>query len=211
MNISASIYSRSKKLAALVLVLSAVFSGTASAADIEESDPSAPCGELHLIGKENYIYNPSNFLFIVKFTTESISFVNAGAVKYFERDAKGTGFWRDTGAGDYRRKKTYNIPVKSHDTATIAYCAADSGGNPYISGEVSFSADMSQEWGNMPVDGVVFSGEVQSDARGWKYVRFVEFFNDGITPYVDYNRKPGDIYESGSQTLCPNDPFCQAP
>lgn len=211
MNIFATIYSQSRKLAVLALLFSAGFSGTVSAADIEESDPSAPCGELQLIGRENYIYNPSHSSFIMKFTTDGyMQRANAGAVKYFERDANGIGYWRDTGVGDYRSKKTYTIPVKSHDTTTIAYCASGDREAHSIRGEVSFSADASPRWGNIPVDGVSFFGKVEI-SRDREYVQLVKFSNNGTTPYVGYNRKPTGAFENGSLTLCPNDPFCVVP
>ena len=210
MKISVSNYSPLTKLAILTLLFfSTGFFGTASAADIEESDPSAPCGGLQLIGQESAIYNPSNFLFIVKFTTVATAFQNAGAVKYFERDAKGTGFWRDTGVGDYTEEKTYNVPVKSHDTVAIAYCGA-AVNYPVIKGTVSFAADTSQGWFNMPVDGVRFEGHEIRYSDGIM-VNPVIFHNKGKTAYVSYNKKLGDVPERGSLTLCPNDPFCVVP
>lgn len=120
---------------------------SANAGDVPDSSSTAPCGELRLIGDIAYIYNRSNFSFDVKFTTEAVgtgpfnyNAVNAGAVKYLTSDASGLNVWRDTGEGDYRTHKFYNVPVPMNGTVAIAYCAASSRGVDVIKGQVSLTA-----------------------------------------------------------------------
>ncbi len=189
-----------KLLAIGALPLLAGFSPQASAGNFPEAD--GPCNSLTKLGASDtysYIYNNSlykwDMLFVTTRNTEG-GFINAGAVKYLDN-----GWWQDTGNGDYRTFKIYTVPVLAGQTVKIAYCADRSGADAYIEGRVSFNlVDTYKEHGS-PDGNVPFKG----------LNRIPTFRNSGTTPYVAYNKKPGDIWEDGSITICPNDPYCKMP
>lgn len=143
-------YFPSKILMTLALSSLAALSPPASAADdIPETDLTAPCGVLQLIGKESHIYNRSQFSLLIKFITKPMgtgilgyNHVDAGAVKYLVTDTSGRRVWRDDGVGDARVGKVYTVPVNPDETVTIAYCAASNRGTAVIEGVVSFKATL---------------------------------------------------------------------
>jgi hypothetical protein len=176
-----------------------------------------PCGELHLVGGDiATIYNNSNYQWNVVFTTRAendqyLVRINAGAVKYLNN-----GWWVDGGEGDYTNSKTYRIPVPPNSNVDIAYCASgsDTLGFGIIQGSVAFETLIAYVPGyntpghGLPVNGVQFGGVYD----GFSPTPKPQFFNNGTTAHVDYNRKPGGVnLEYGSLTICPNDPWCMTP
>ena len=207
----------SKIFIALVLSLSAACPILASAEeDMPDNAPGAPCGELHLIGKQSYIFNQSDFTSNVKFKLNADRVwghsINAGAVKYLAHDSNSHGVWRDTGHGDYRSSKTYTVPVKSHEVATIIYCASNVEELSWMTGEVSFAADTSEAGHPIPEGSVVFKGwnGYVDYIRGYS-VSDVRFKSEADTPYVYYNANPYGVRLDGSVTICPHDARCSLP
>lgn len=201
---------QSKKLAAPLLLLMAVVTGAASADEyMVDTDPTAPCGVLHQIGRESVIYNLSNYSYGVKFTTKATSLgrlkathVNAGVVKYLALDADGNGVWVDTGLGDYHSSKTYTIPARAKQSVTISYCADQTILNtPLIEGVVSFDPDPAEGPHPGPVGDVVFRGEDDCIRGKDNCLSEVQFYNHGETPYVNYNRIPNTVFRKGSLTI----------
>lgn len=223
MKVSPSIRSKSKNTLMLALTLSAGFLSSARADDIPASDPTAPCGELHLIGQQSYIYNRSVFTFNVQFQTSAGIYegfwlnrsINAGAVKYLDNDAHGDGVWRDTGRGDYRSVKTYTIPAKPNSVVTIAYCGSRVPNVSNIIGKVLFTANPDEPVHPIPDGYVNFQGWADwtdSWRRGDAAINQQVFFDKPVTtPYVSYDKKSDASWEYGSLTICPKDPECKIP
>ena len=209
MKTSTSMTSLSKILAVLALPFLAGFALHASAGDIAQGDPHAPCGTLAQIGEQKFIYNNSNYSFNVIFETKfykknKISrFINAGAVKYLEVDANGQGVWRDTGVGDPKTTKAYTVPVANNSKVRITYCADSSMLEAYIDGTVFFQSIESDGEHNSPQGAVPFYGAAYSRSH-----QSVAFTSDGVTPFVSYNTQPSGNAEDGSLTICPKDIYC---
>lgn len=203
----------SKILMALAVLFFAGVSFQASAGDIAQEDPAAPCGVLEQVGTDKFIYNNSNFLFKVRFETQSFHpmgkrkrSVNAGAVKYLELKDDGHGVWRDTGVGNYHSTKSYSIPVAPNKMVRIAYCGDTSGYTAYIKGSVYFDKAESDGEHNGPQGDVGFSGE---HLLGSRDVNTISFDGDGsTTPFVYYNAQPSGNDAPGSLTICPKDINC---
>ena len=185
-----------KSLLPAALLLLGCCSLPAFAEDLPLADP---CGELHKIGNTALIYNPSNFNWIVSFKTELYKNTNAGAVKYLD-----SGIWKDTGTGDYRSYKTYDIPVPKHENVRIAYCGSNTNGNEAkIQGIVSFKATDRFYANGIPQGNVFFKSRYS--------VRTPKFDNPGTTSFVSYNRiETGELVD-GNITICPNDAQCLVP
>ena len=199
---------RSKILLALSLPFFAGLACNASAVDIPDGDPNAPCGDLKQVGEKRVIYNNANFFFNVRFETKAAKLgaglrsVNAGAVKYLDFDAQNQGIWRDTGSGEDGVTKTYTIPVPNNDMVQIAYCADTSKGRPSITGSVYFEAAESDGVHHVPQGAVAFTSSPR--APYW-----VGFNVPSITPFITYNKQPSGNVENGSFTICPKDLYCR--
>ena len=165
----------------------------------QEVSIANPCGELHKMGHTAKIYNPSDFDWTVRFTTEAFNLTNAGAVKYLDN-----GVWQDTGTGDYRRFKTYDIPVPKHDNVEIVYCGSNTNRNPEkIQGTVSFQPTERFYANHIP------QGNIYFRAMGLRNTP--KFQNSGTTSFVNYNRTDTGELVDGNITICPNDAQCLVP
>ena len=185
-----------KPLMTAALLLLGCSSLTAFAGDLPANDP---CGDLFKMGNIARIYNQSDFDWIVSFKTEAFKFTNAGAVKYLDNDV-----WKDSGTGDYRSYKTYDIPVPKHENVKIAYC----GTRNYLSqeeiqGKISFKATDRFYTNGIPEGNVSF---VSVKTRNTP-----KFSNSGNTSFVNYNRIDTGELLDGNITICPNDAQCVAP
>ena len=214
MKILTSFNSLKKILAALALPFFAGVSAHANAGDIPQEDPSAPCGTLHQVGSDKFIYNHSNFFFNVRFETNSLipphsnrhRSVNAGAIKYLALDTHGQGIWHDTGLGNYHSTKSYVIPVANNEMVRIAYCADTSLDSAFIEGTVFFDKIESDGEHNGPQGNVRFSGHA---GNGSANNNIIAFESDGsTTPFIYYNAQPSGNVSSGSLTICPKDSYC---
>lgn len=205
-----------KIVAGLALLLLVGVPFNANAEDyMLETDPAAPCGELNLIGKQSYISNQSNFTVNVRFKTNADTSgrysINAGAVKYWERDSRGRGVWRDTGVGDYRSSKTYTVPVKSHEVATIVYCASKIGKFSHITGTVSFSADASEALHKILDRDVAFKGSTELKKHDSLYTEQDVTFDDQAQKLgIQVNVNPFGARSNGSLIICPDEAACPA-
>lgn len=208
MKLFTPVFPQSKKLAAPLLLVMAVWSGAASAEEfMADDEPTAPCGELRQIGDGGYIYNLSNYSYKVKFMTKAtrkaFRHTNAGVVKYLKVDADGNGVWVDTGFGDYRSSKTYTVPVRGRQAVIIAYCADVSRGDPYIQGIVSFDPDPAEGPHPGPSGYVDFARDGFCISSYRNCFPEVQFNNNGVTPYVNYNKMPDTAFKKGSLTILP--------
>jgi len=189
-----------KIMAIVVLSLLTALSSQARAGNIPEAD--GPCGSLTKLGAKetySYIYNNSLYKWDVVFTSYSyldLIAINAGAVKYLDN-----GWWQDTGNGDYHTSKIYTVPVPSGQTVKIAYCSDGSGGDFYVRGRVNFNL----------VDAYKDHGSPDGNVRFEGINTIPTFYNRGTTPHVAYNKDPDRAWETGSITICPNDPYCKIP
>lgn len=200
MMINRILASTKRFLPVLVLPVLALLAPHAKADNIAQDKD--PCGVLTTMGQHTSIYNNSQYDWNVVFITSVIGddlgkTYNAGAVKYLSGD----GWWVDTGIGDYRRAKTYTVPVGAGKTVAIAYCADRSGSSYRIDGKVFFSAANAALTHGTPVGNVSFNAHNSTPY----------FSNNGTTPFVNYNRNLDTVFENGSLTICPNDPACKLP
>jgi hypothetical protein len=159
-----------------------------------------PCGSLTEMGID-IINNHSHYDWNVVFITTAINEAfgisyNAGAVKYLSDDNQ----WVDTGVGDYRSTKIYTVPVPAYERAMIAFCADRSRQNYRIEGHLFFTPVNPALVHGIPDGNVLFSGENGTTS----------YFNNGFTPYVNYNRDNGYL-KYGSLEICPSDPECKIP
>jgi len=193
-------------LAALPLLT--LLSPQTSAGNIPEAQ--GPCGILTSMGDHTKIYNNSRYAWNVVFKTtinppeygDDHMNVNAAAVKYLS-----DGIWIDNGTGDYRREKTYTVPVSAGETVKIAYCADSSMGNHIVIGKVSIIWNYTAA-SNYPDNG---HGQPGGNVEFRALNSTPIFLNHGTTPYVNYNKNLDTVFENGSLTLCPNDPECKIP
>lgn len=184
----------------MAMIAMPLLASQACAGNIPEAD--GPCGTLTKLGAKevfSYLYNNSVYKWNVQFVTtryRDIIRINAGAVKYLDN-----GWWQDTGNGNYHTSKTYTVPVPAGQTVKVAYCADSSDTDSYLRGIVTFTLDDSYTDHGYPDGNVPFEG----------INRIPTFKNRGTTAHVAYNKKPGNNWEDGSITICPNDPYCKTP
>lgn len=194
-----------KRLLALaVLPVLGLLSPQAHADNFPEAQ--GPCGNLTLMGYGTAIYNNSQYAWNVIFKTSSYrdddGSANAAAVKYLS-----DGVWIDNGTGDYRTEKTYIVPANPGQSVKIAYCADSSIGDRIVKGKVSVLWNYTGNWNYANSA----HGQPDGNVKFYSVNSTPLFYNQGTTPYVNYNKNLGNFFENGSLTICPNDSTCRIP